>query len=182
MVDFLSDDATNVSVMNRRKSELLPTPNSPHSITFCSGTLIIFTGHFLVQYSSEEEVKVRYHVQIWLTWKLIKQKNGRKVNSDPFLGALRPTTSHPRFYYPPFFHFPQTKTKFVVEFFVRFEVEVFSNESLPRLRSSTTAGFKMHKGVSPPFNSPDLTFYFTFNHHTASWYKWCKRQFKYGGL
>ena len=40
----LSVAVVNVSLMNLRKSEDFPTPNSPHKITFCSGifTLAIF--------------------------------------------------------------------------------------------------------------------------------------------
>jgi hypothetical protein len=40
-VDFLSVAVTKVSFVNLRKSELFPTPYSPHSITFCSGILIV---------------------------------------------------------------------------------------------------------------------------------------------
>ena len=41
MVDFRSVAVVKVSAMNLLKSEDLPTPYSPHRITFCSGILTV---------------------------------------------------------------------------------------------------------------------------------------------
>lgn len=56
---------TNVLLVNRRNIELLPAPNSPHRINFCSGTLVVaMTNRQRTNPTAHQQQKQKHKAQL----------------------------------------------------------------------------------------------------------------------